>query len=152
MVYNNTNNKTCNFVERQTRTQSSLVRVCPRISSLKIRWIEGSVRRLQCIVPAKTSAKTRTSGTPTQRSNVGCVRSSRQNFHLKWKVKLYTLHMTREVTNEHPQGLPAHSTTFITFSYKSLTGFLFKLSQSSRRWKPEVALEFWTLCGVRRIT
>ena len=42
----------------------------------------------------------------------------------------------------------SHSTIFITFSYRSLAGFLFKLS--SRRRKPEVALDFcvWPLCGL----
>ena len=42
----------------------------------------------------------------------------------------------------------SHSTIFITFSYRSLAGFLFKLLRSSRRWKPEVALDFcvWPLC------
>ena len=44
----------------------------------------------------------------------------------------------------------SHSTIFITFSYRSLAGFLFKLLRSSRRWKPEVALDFcvWPLCGL----
>ena len=43
----------------------------------------------------------------------------------------------------------SHSTIFITFSYRSLAGFLFKLLRSSRRRKPEVALDFcvWPLCG-----
>ena len=36
----------------------------------------------------------------------------------------------------------SHSTIFITFSYRSLAGFLFKLLRSSRRRKPEVALDF----------
>ena len=36
----------------------------------------------------------------------------------------------------------SHSTIFITFSYRSLPGFLFKLLQSSRRRRPEVALDF----------
>ena len=42
----------------------------------------------------------------------------------------------------------SHSTIFITFSYRSLAGFLFKLLRSSRRRKPEVALDFcvWQLC------
>ena len=41
----------------------------------------------------------------------------------------------------------SHSTIFITFSYRSLAGFLFKLLRSSRRRKPEVALDFcvWPL-------
>ena len=44
----------------------------------------------------------------------------------------------------------SHSTIFITFSYRSLAGFLFKLLQSSRRRRPEVALDFrvWPLCDV----
>ena len=43
----------------------------------------------------------------------------------------------------------SHSTIFITFSYRSLAGFLFKLLQSSRRRRPEVALDFcvWPLCA-----
>ena len=46
----------------------------------------------------------------------------------------------------------SHSTIFITFSYRSLAGFLFKLLRSSRRRKPEVALDFcvWPLCAVLR--
>ena len=47
------------------------------------------------------------------------------------------------------------STIFITFSFKSLTGFLFKLLQSRRRWKLEVASDFyvwplWALTGVSK--
>ena len=44
----------------------------------------------------------------------------------------------------------SHSTIFITFSYRSLAGFLFKLLWSSRRRKPEVALDFcvWPLCAL----
>ena len=43
----------------------------------------------------------------------------------------------------------SHSTIFITFSYKSLAGFLFKLLQSLTRRKPEVVLYFciWPLCA-----
>ena len=37
------------------------------------------------------------------------------------------------------------NTIFITFFYKSLAGVLFKLSQSSRGRKPEVALDFLCL-------
>ena len=37
---------------------------------------------------------------------------------------------------------------FITFSCKSLAGFLFELLQSSRRWKPEEALDFLRLTAV----
>ena len=42
------------------------------------------------------------------------------------------------------------STIFITFSYKSLEGFVFKLLQSSRWRKPEVTLDFcvWPLCAI----
>ena len=45
----------------------------------------------------------------------------------------------------------SHSTIFVTFSYRSLAGFLFKLLRSSRRRKPEVALDFcvWPLCALR---
>ena len=44
----------------------------------------------------------------------------------------------------------SHSTNFITFSCKSLAGFLFKFLQSSRRRKPEMALDFCVspLCAV----
>ena len=47
----------------------------------------------------------------------------------------------------------SHSTIFITFSYRSLAGFLFKLLRSSRRRKPEVALDLcvWPLCGSRTV-
>ena len=38
----------------------------------------------------------------------------------------------------------SYSTIFITFSFRSLAGFLFKLLRSSRRRKPEVATP---LCG-----
>ena len=54
--------------------------------------------------------------------------------------------MTREFTNGCPQRLPACNFLsqyyFYNISYKSIAGFLFKLSQSSRRRKPEVALVF----------
>ena len=45
-------------------------------------------------------------------------------------------------------------TIFITFPYKSLAGFLFELSQSLRRRKPEVALDFcvWPLCSRHQST
>ena len=42
----------------------------------------------------------------------------------------------------------SHSTIFITFSYRSLASFLFKLLRSSRRRKPEVALDFQFLLAV----
>ena len=45
----------------------------------------------------------------------------------------------------------SHSTIFITFSYRSLAGFLFKLLRSSRRRKPEVAWIFaFDRCVSRR--
>ena len=59
--------------------------------------------------------------------------------------------MTEEFSNGHSQRLSACnflsliSTTFIIFSNKSLAGFLFKLLQSSRRQKPEMALDFCVL-------
>ena len=45
----------------------------------------------------------------------------------------------------------SHSTIFTTSSYRSLAGFLFKLSRSSRRRKPEVTLDFsiWPLYDER---
>ena len=48
----------------------------------------------------------------------------------------------------------SHSTTFITFFFKSFAGLLFKFLQSSRRQKSEVALDFcvWPLCGQQRPT
>ena len=48
----------------------------------------------------------------------------------------------------------SHSTTFITFSYKGFASFLFKFLQSSKRQKPEVALDFcvWPLCGADRVS
>ena len=42
----------------------------------------------------------------------------------------------------------SHSTIFITFSYRSLAGFLFKLLQSSRRRKPESGVGFLRLTAV----
>ena len=61
--------------------------------------------------------------------------------------------MTRTFSDRHPKVLPACNFLsqyyFITFSYRSLAGFLFKLLRSSMRLKPEVALDFcvWPLCA-----
>ena len=100
----------------------------------------------------------------TQRSFVGRVRSSRQNCRLKslkfqnvacFKPKVKTvaeklsfvLHIwLGNLTSQLLIFSP--STIFTAFSCKSLAGFLFKFFQSSRRRKPELALDVcvWPLC------
>ena len=108
----------------------------------------------------------------TQRSSVGRVRSSHQNFRLikslkflkiftfKPKVKTVTKKLSfvlciwaenllMNILRDSQLVIFPHSTTFITFSYKSLAGYPFKFLQSWRGRKPEVALDFcvWPLCG-----
>ena len=71
---------------------------------------------------------------------------------LSFKLHIWPGHLVMDILKSSQLVIFSHSTIFITFSYRSLAGFLFKLLRSSRRRKPEVALDFcvWPLC-VRRM-
>ena len=85
----------------------------------------------------------------TQQSNVGRVRSSRQNFRLSFKLRIWPGNLVMDILKYSQLVIFSHSTVFITFSYRCLAGFPSKLLRSSRRQKPEVVLDFcvWPLCG-----
>ena len=83
----------------------------------------------------------------------------RKSFAFKPKVKtvaeklsfalcIWPGNLLMDILRDSQLVIFSHSTTFITFSFKSQAGFLFNFLQSSRRWKPEVELDFcvWPLC------
>ena len=85
---------------------------------------------------------------PTQRSNVKPkVKTVAEK--LSFKLRIWPENLPMDILRDSQHVIFSHSTTFITFPYKRLAGFLLKFLQSSRRRKPEVALKFcvWTLCG-----
>ena len=63
---------------------------------------------------------------------------------LRFKLRIWPGHLVMDILKSSQLVIFSHSTIFITFSYWSLAGFLFKLL----RKKPEVALDFcvWPLC------
>ena len=68
---------------------------------------------------------------------------------LSFKLRIWPGHLVIDILKSSQVVIFSHSTIFITFSYRSLAGFLFKLLRSSRPLKPEVALDFcvWPLCA-----
>ena len=96
--------------------------------------------------------------TSTQRSKLSL--NKVENFAFESKVKrvaeklsfilrLWPGEFLMNILRDPQLVIFSHSTTFITFSCKSLGGFLFKFFQSWRLQNPEVALDFcvWPLCG-----
>ena len=70
---------------------------------------------------------------------------------LSFKLRIWPGHLVMDILKSSQLVIFSHSTIFITFTYRSLASFLFKLLRSSRGRKPEVALDFcvWPLCGLR---
>ena len=69
---------------------------------------------------------------------------------LSFILRIWPGNLLMDILRDSQLVIFSHSTIFITFSYKSLAGFLFKLLRSSRQRKPEVALDFcvWPLWGL----
>ena len=148
--------KSCRF-SLQTLTKFEAAKTGSGVGFLRLTavWVTAGHVSMQ-------ANQSRTEG--TQRSNVARVRSSPQNFaweslkfskifafkpkvktvaeKLSFKLRIWPGHLVMDILKSSQLVIFSHSTIFITFSYRSLAGFLFKLLRSSRRRKPEVAWIF----------
>ena len=78
--------------------------------------------------------------------------SSPKSLKKSFRLCIWPANLLMDILRDSQLVIFSYSTTFKTFSNKSLAGFLFKFLQSSRWRKPELASDFWVwpLCKCDR--